>query len=72
MARSAYHRGPIRSRPSPNSLHCFWAPPGVIVAAVDPASPAATVGIESGDVITAVNGRATATTTALSNVIEVK
>ena len=46
--------------------------PGVVVAAVDPASPAATAGIESGDVITAVNGRATATTAALSNVIEAK
>ncbi len=44
--------------------------PGVVVAAVDPASPAATVGIESGDVITAVNGQPTATTTALSDAIE--
>lgn len=46
--------------------------PGVVVAAVDPASPAFSVGIESGDVITAVNGRPTATTTALSNAIEAK
>ncbi len=56
--------GPVAS--TPNRTH------GVIVAAVDPASPAATVGIESGDVITAVNGQATATTTALSNAIEAK
>jgi S1-C subfamily serine protease len=35
-----------------------------------PASPAARAGIESGDVISAVNGQATATTAALSNVIE--
>ncbi len=46
--------------------------PGVVVAALDPASPAARAGIESGDVITAVNGQATATTAALSNVIEAK
>ena len=25
MGRRAYHRGSIRSRPSPNSLSCFWA-----------------------------------------------
>ena len=35
-----------------------------------PAGPAARAGIESGDVISAVNGQATATTAALSNVIE--
>jgi S1-C subfamily serine protease len=46
--------------------------PGVVVAAVDPASPAFSVGIESGDVITAVNGQPTVTTTALSNAIEAK
>ena len=46
--------------------------PGVVVAAVDPGSPAATAGLESGDVITAVDGQATATTTALSKVIEAK
>jgi S1-C subfamily serine protease len=46
--------------------------PGVVVAAVDPASPAANAGIESGDVITAVNGHATATTTELSNAVEAK
>ena len=39
---------------------------GVIVAAVDPGSPAARAGITSGDVITAVDGHATPTTTALS------
>jgi len=46
--------------------------PGVVVAAVGPASPAATAGLQSGDVITAVDGHATATTTALSKVIEAK
>jgi S1-C subfamily serine protease len=46
--------------------------PGVVVAAVDPGSPAAAVGFESGDVITAAGGKATATTAALSNVIEAK
>jgi S1-C subfamily serine protease len=45
--------------------------PEVVVTAVDPTSPASRAGIESGDVITAVNGQA-ATTTALSNVIEAK
>jgi serine protease Do len=45
---------------------------GVVVAALDPASPAARADIESGDVITAVDGQATATTAALSNVIEAK
>jgi S1-C subfamily serine protease len=48
------------------------ATPGVVVAAVDPTSPAAGAGIESGDVITAVDGQATATTTALSNAVEAK
>ncbi len=43
---------------------------GVVVAALDPASPAARADIESGDLITAVDGQATATTAALSNVIE--
>jgi S1-C subfamily serine protease len=46
--------------------------PGVVVAAVDPGSPAATAGLESGDVITAIDGHATATTSALSKVIEAK
>ena len=46
--------------------------PGVVATAVDPGSPAANAGIESGDVITAVNGQATATTTALSNAVEAK
>ena len=46
--------------------------PGVVVAAVDPGSAAATAGLASGDVITAVDGQATATTTALSKVIEAK
>ena len=56
--------GPVTSTPNRTS--------GVVVAALDPASPAARAGIESGDVITAVNGQATATTAALSNVIEAK
>ena len=40
------------------------------MAAVDPNSPADNAGIVSGDVITAINGHATPTTTALSKVIE--
>src|SRR5207244_12877134 len=39
---------------------------GVIVAAVDPGSPAARAGITSGDVITAGGGHPTPTTAALS------
>jgi S1-C subfamily serine protease len=46
--------------------------PGVVVAAVDPGSAAAGAGLESGDVITAVDGHSTATTTALSKVVEAK
>jgi len=42
---------------------------GVVVAAVDPGSPAARAGITSGDVITAIAGHATPTTTALSRQI---
>jgi S1-C subfamily serine protease len=42
---------------------------GVIVAAVDPGSPAARAGITSGDVITAIDGHATPTATALSRQI---
>jgi S1-C subfamily serine protease len=56
--------GPVTSTPNRTA--------GVVVAALDPASPAARAGIQSGDVITAVNGQATATTAALSNVIEAK
>jgi S1-C subfamily serine protease len=39
---------------------------GVVVAAVDPGSPAARAGITGGDVITAIDGHATPTTAALS------
>ena len=46
--------------------------PGVVIAAVDPGSAAATAGLVSGDVITAVDGQATATTSALSKAIEAK
>ncbi len=56
--------GPVASTPNRSA--------GVVVAALDPASPAARAGIETGDVITAVNGQATATTAALSNAIEAK
>jgi putative serine protease PepD len=49
------------------------APPsgvrGVVVAAVDPGSPAARAAITNGDVITAAGGHATPTTTALSRQI---
>jgi S1-C subfamily serine protease len=43
--------------------------PGVIVAAVDPGSPAANAGIQGGYVITAIDGKATPSTTALSKVV---
>jgi S1-C subfamily serine protease len=56
--------GPVASTPNRTA--------GVVVAGLDPDSPAARAGIGSGDVITAVNGQATATTAALSNVIEAK
>jgi S1-C subfamily serine protease len=46
--------------------------PGVVVAAVDPGSAAARAGLVSGDVITSVDGQATATTPALSKAIEAK
>jgi S1-C subfamily serine protease len=54
--------GPVTTTPN--------GTPGVVVAAVDPHSAAAKAGIESGDVITAVDGKATATTSALSKVID--
>ena len=44
---------------------------GVIVAAVDPGSPAARAGITSGDVITAIGGHPTPTTATLSRQIGV-
>jgi S1-C subfamily serine protease len=53
--------GPVVSTPN--------GTPGVVVAAVDPNSPAATAGIESGEVITALDGHATPTTAALSKLI---
>lgn len=53
--------GPIASTPN--------GAPGVVIAAVDPKSPAARAGLVSGDVITAVSGHATPTTTALSKVV---
>lgn len=43
--------------------------PGVVVAAVDPNSPAAKAGIQSGDVITKVDGQPTQTTSALSKIV---
>jgi len=43
--------------------------PGVVVAAVDPGSPAARAGIQSGYVITAVDGKATPNTSALSKAV---
>jgi len=43
---------------------------GVVVAAVDPNSAAASAGIQSGDVITAVDGQPTPSTSALSSVID--
>jgi S1-C subfamily serine protease len=50
--------GPVAA--TPHGTH------GVVVAAVDPGSPAARAGITSGNVITAVDGHATPTTAALS------
>jgi S1-C subfamily serine protease len=44
--------------------------PGVVVAAVDPNSAAASAGIQSGDVITAVDGQPTPSTSALSSLID--
>jgi S1-C subfamily serine protease len=46
--------------------------PGVVVAAVDPGSPAAKAGVVSGDVITTVDGTATPTTSALSKILDAK
>jgi S1-C subfamily serine protease len=54
--------GPVATTPN--------GTPGVVVAAVDPNSAAANAGIQSGDVITALDGQATPTTTALSKVID--
>ncbi|MGC8628443.1 MAG: S1C family serine protease [Acidimicrobiales bacterium] len=54
--------GPIATTPN--------GTPGVVVAAVDPGSPAAKAGIQSGDVITAAGGKATPTTTALGAIIK--
>jgi S1-C subfamily serine protease len=59
-----YGLNPIASTPN--------GTPGVVIAAVDPGSAAATAGLVSGDVITAIDGQATATTSALSKVIEAK
>ena len=42
----------------------------MVVVVADPRSAAASAGIESGDVITAVDGQATAATSALSKVID--
>lgn len=53
--------GPIANTPDGTA--------GVVVSAVDPNSPAAKAGIQAGDVITAVDGKATATTTALSKAV---
>jgi S1-C subfamily serine protease len=44
---------------------------GALIAAVDPGSPAARAGLTSGDVITAVDGHPTPTTTALSRQISI-
>src|SRR5579875_1228601 len=53
--------GPVVTTPS--------GAPGVVVAAVDPGSPAAKAGLQSGYVITAVDGKATPNTTALSKAV---
>ena len=54
--------GPIGTTPN--------GTPGVVVTAVDPGSPAANAGIGSGDVITAIDGHATSTTSALSKLVQ--
>jgi S1-C subfamily serine protease len=46
--------------------------PGVVVTAVDPGSPADSSGVASGDVITAVDGHATPSTSALSKLMHAK
>ncbi len=56
-----YGLGPVASTPN--------GTPGVVVAAVDPGSAAASVGIVSGDVIVAFDGSSTPTTAALSKAI---
>lgn len=58
---SPFGLGPVAT--TPNGTR------GVVVAAVDPGSPAARAGIISGDVITAIDGHATPTTAALSRQI---
>ena len=58
--------GPFGLGPAPATPS---ATRGVIVAAVDPGSPAARAGITSGDVITAIDGKPTPTTIALSRQI---
>jgi S1-C subfamily serine protease len=56
--------GPVANTPN--------GTPGVVVSAIDPNSPAAEAGISPGDVITAIDGRSTPTTTALSRIISTR
>lgn len=54
--------GPIADTPNGTA--------GVVVSAVDPNSPAAKAGIATGDVITAIDGKATTTITSLSKAVD--
>ena len=57
-----YGFGPVATTPN--------GTPGIVIAAVDPNSAAARAGLHSGDVIMAVDGEATPTTTALSKIMQ--
>ncbi|MDA8295407.1 MAG: trypsin-like peptidase domain-containing protein [Actinomycetota bacterium] len=59
-----YGFGPVATTPN--------GTPGIVIAAVDPHSAADRAGLQSGDVIMAVNGQATPTTTALSKIMQAK
>lgn len=56
--------GPVATTPN--------GTPGIVIAAVDPHSAAAGAGLQSGDVIMAVDNKATPTTAALSNIMRTK
>ena len=59
-----YGFGPVATTPN--------GTPGIVIAAVDPNSAAARAGLRSGDVIMAVDGEATPSTTALSKIMQAK
>lgn len=61
---SGFGFGPVATTPN--------GTPGIVIAAVDPHSAAARAGLQSGDVIMAVDNKATPTTTALSKIMQTK